>query len=104
MTEQNENRLDRVERILEQITERQDRTDQQIAALAERQERTDRQIAALAERQERTDRKIEHLAEITDRLIARNAEQIAALSQEIGFLRAAVLGHISQSTPPAHKG
>jgi len=96
MTTENGSRLDRIERILEQNAE-------QIAALAERQERTDRQIETLAERQERTEQNIDHLAEITDRLIARNGEQIAALVHEMGFLRAVVQGHITQSTPPAHE-
>ena len=82
MTTQNGNRLDRIEKILEQNAE---------------------QIAALVERQERTDRQIETLAEITDRLSARNAEQIAALAHEMSFLRAAVQGHITQSRPPAHQ-
>jgi len=82
MTTQNESRLDRVEHILEQIAARQDRTDKQISLLAE----------------------------VADRAIAANAEQIAALStkidqfvHEMGFLRAAMQGHISQSTPPAHQ-
>ena len=93
MTEQNENRLDRIERILEKIAERQERTDQQVAANSEQ---TDNHL-------DRAERSIAHLAEITDKLISRNAEQIAALTHEMSFLRAAVQGHISQSTPPAHQ-
>ena len=69
-------RLDRVERLLEQISERQDRTDQQLS----------------------------HLVEFTDRLIGRNAEQIGQLANDMNFLRTVVQGHISQSTPPAHSG
>ena len=82
MTTQNESRLDRVERILEQVAARQDRTDKQISLLAK----------------------------VADRAIAANAEQIAALSakieqfvHEMGFLRAAMQGDISQSTSPAHQ-
>ena len=60
-TQSTSDRLDRVERILEQIAERQDRTDQQL----------------------------NHLIEVTDRLIGRNAEQIGQLVNNMNFLRTA---------------
>ena len=70
MTTQSTNdRLDRVERILEQ----------------------------LAERQERTDEQLNHLVEVTDRLIGRNAEQIGQLSNNMNFLRTALEGHLTDS-------
>ena len=93
MTEQNNSRLDRIERILQQNAEQIAANSAQTAANAEQ----------IAERQDRTDRQIAHLAEVADRMIAANSEQIAKLSQEISFLRAAVQGHITQSTPPAHQ-
>lgn len=80
-TQSPSDRLDRVKSILNRIAERQGQADQ---------------------RQDRTDQTIAHLAEVTDKLIARNAEQIAQLAHDMNFLRAAVQGHISQSTPPTH--
>lgn len=72
-TQSTSDRLDRVERILEQIAERQDRTDQQL----------------------------NHLIEVTDRLISRNAEQIGQLVNNMNFLRTAVEGHLSD--PEVHR-
>ena len=72
-TQSTSDRLDRVERILEQIAERQDRTDQQL----------------------------HHLIEVTDRLIGRNAEQIGQLVNNMNFLRIAVEGHLTD--PEAHR-
>ena len=94
----NEDRLDRVERLLEQLVERQIHTDNRLDRLGGAFEVTDRLITSNAKQVERNSRLIER----NSRLIERNSQQIAALSREIGFLRAAVQGHISQSTPPAH--
>lgn len=65
-TQSTGDRLDRVERILEQIAERQEQADQ---------------------RQERTEQQLNHLIEVTDRLIGRNAEQIGQLVNNMNFLR-----------------
>ncbi len=64
-----------------------------------RESRNAEQIANIDERLDRIVWILDRNAE----QIAANSEQIAKLSQEIGFLRAAVQGHISQSTPPAHQ-
>lgn len=72
--EQVENRLDRVERMLEQLTERQIHADN----------RLDRFEQALIASTQATQKNIDQL------------------STEIRFLLQSVQGHISQSTPPAH--
>lgn len=72
--EQVENRLDRVERMLEQLAERQIHADN----------RLDRFEQALIASTQTTQQNIDRL------------------SSEISLLLQAVHGHISQSTPPAH--
>ncbi len=73
--EQVENRLDRVERLLEQLTERQIHADN----------RLDRFEQALIASTQATQKNIDQL------------------SEQIGFLLTALQGHIAQSTPPAHQ-
>lgn len=76
-TQSTSDRLDRVERILEQIAERQEQADQ---------------------RQERTDQQLNLFIVSTDKMIGRNAEQIGQLVNEMNFLRTAVQGHITDAT------
>ena len=73
--EQVENRLDRVERLLEQLAERQIHADN----------RLDRFEQALIASTQATQKNIDQL------------------SEQIGFLLTALQGHIAQSTPPAHQ-
>ncbi len=94
MSESND-RLDRVEKILEQLAEEQKQ-------LAEGQKQ-------LAERQKETERNLNLLIINTDKAVARNAEQIARtdrLARDVldglDFLRTAVQGHLSEPSPPAH--
>ena len=105
-TNRSEDRLDRVGRLLEQLAERQihtdnrmDRADARMGRLKNALEATDRLITRNSEHLDHIDRLIDRNAE----QIARNSVQIAALSREIGFLHAAVQGHFSQSSPPAHQ-
>lgn len=82
MTEQSEDRLDRIERILERSAkehvERFAHIERMFANAAERFSRYEERFAALGER-------------------------LDQLSRDIGFLYAVVNGHVSQSTPPAHQ-
>ena len=73
--EQAENRLDRVERLLEQLAERQIHADN----------RLDRFEQVAQEQHERTQQNLDQL------------------SAAIGFLVAAVQGHVGQPSPPAHQ-
>ncbi len=77
-----EDRLDRAERLLEQLIERQLHNDNRLDRTKNAIERIDALILRNAQ------------------LIERNAQQISVLVREMGFLRAAVQGHISQSSPP----
>ena len=82
MTEQSEDRLDRIERILEQSAkehaERFAHIEDMFANAAEQFNRNEERFAALGER-------------------------LDQLSRDIGFMYAVVNGHVSQSTPPAHQ-
>ena len=91
-TNRSEDRLDRVERLLEQLAERQIHTDNRMDRANIRMDRLEKAL-------DNTEKLIDRNAD----QIARNSEQIAALSREIGFLHTAVLGHFSQSAPPAHQ-
>lgn len=64
MTTAQPDRLDRIERILENVAANQQKTDQQIAAIAQQQQQTDQRIAAIAERQQQTQRNIDELGQI----------------------------------------
>ncbi len=79
--EQVEKRLDRVERMLEQLAERQIHADN----------RLDRFEQALIASAQTTQQNIDRLSAEIDRLTA-----------QTGILLQVVQGHISQSTPPAH--
>ena len=103
MTEQSEDRLDRIERILEQSAKEHAK---QFADI-------DKTFAYAAEQfnhnEERFRRNEERFTRYED-LFNRNEERFAALgerldqlSSDIGFLYAAVMGHVSQPTPPAHQ-
>lgn len=103
MTEQSEDRLDRIERILEQSAKEH----------AEWFAHIERMFANAAEQfnrnEERFNRNEERFSRYED-LFNRNEERFAALgerldqlSHDIGFLYAAVMGHVSQPSPPAHQ-
>ena len=79
-----EDRLDRAERLLEQLIERQIHNDNRLDRTKNAIESIDALILRNAQQ------------------IERNAQQIAVFVREMGFLRAAVQGHISLSSPPAH--
>ena len=81
MTQQSEDRLDRIERNLANTGSTLDR-------LAELLNRSYHQA------NERLDR--------IEELVARNAQQIQRNAQQIQFLRELIQGHISQPAPPAH--
>ena len=102
-----EDRLDRIERTLDRITERQNNNDKLIANFA-------KDVARNAEEGNKRIRSAEvtldRMAELLARTykqanerMDRTDKQIAQLSQEISHLLAAVHGHTSQSTPPAHQ-
>ncbi len=93
-----EDRLDRAERLLEQLIERQIHTDNRLDRMENALESIDALVLRNAQQIERNEQQIERNAQ----LIERNAQQIAEFVREMGFLRAAVQGHISQSSPPAH--
>ena len=82
MTEQSEDRLDRIERILEQSAK-------------EHAERFTHIKDIFANAAEQFNRNEERFAEL--------GEKLDQLSRDIGFLYAVVHGHVSQSTPPAHQ-
>lgn len=79
--EQVENRLDRVERLLEQLAERQIHADN----------RLDRFEQALIASTVATQENIDRLT-----------EQISQLSQKTEYMLGTIRGHISQPNPPAH--
>ena len=81
MTQQSEDRLDRIESNLANTGRTLDR-------LAELLNRSYHQA------NERLDR--------IEELVARNAQQIQRNAQQIQFLREMTQGHISQPAPPAH--
>ena len=87
--EQVENRLDRVERLLEQLAERQIHADNRLdrfeqALIASTQ--------AAQEQHERTQDNINQLS-----------AQSVQVSSDVRFLVAAVQGHVGQPSPPAHQ-
>ncbi len=90
-TSESEKRVQRIELWLDRLMERQIHTDNRLDRFENGLEDTQKILKRNAEQIERN-----------SQLIERNSKQIADLAREIGFLRAAVLGHISQSTPPAH--
>lgn len=90
-TSESEKRVQRIELWLDRLMERQIHTDNRLDRFENGLEDTQQILKRNAEQIERNSQQIE-----------RNSKQIADLAREIGFLRAAVLGHISQATPPAH--
>ncbi len=120
MTQQSEDRLDRIERNLDQTAEQQKITERAIANFSKEVTRSHLQIhnhmdrinkeanEGLNQTRELIANNARQIAE-TDKQIANNAlqsaktdQQIAQLSQEISLLRAAVQSHVSEPTPPAH--
>ena len=79
--EQGENRLDRVERMLEQLAERQIHADNRL---------------------DRFEQALIASAQTTQQNIDRLSAEIERLTAQTGILLQVVQGHISQSTPPAH--
>ena len=101
-----EDRLDRIERTLDRITERQNNNDKLIANFAKDVARNAEEGKRIRSAEVTLDRMAELLARTykqANERMDRTDKQIAQLSQEISFLRAAVHGHTSQSTPPAHQ-
>ena len=97
-TSESEKRVQRIELWLDRLMERQIHTDNRLDRFENGLEDTQKILKRNAEQIERNSLLIER----NSQLIERNSMQIADLAREIGFLRAAVLGHISQATPPAH--
>ena len=96
MTEQNEDRLDRIERILEQSAKEH----------AEWFTHIERMFANAAEQFNRNEERFSRNEELFNRNEERFAalgERLDQLSRDIGFLYAAVKGHVSQPAPPAHQ-
>ena len=96
MTEQSEDRLDRIERILERSAkehaERFAHIEDMFANAAEQFNRNEERFNRNEERFNRNEERFAALSEKLDQL-----------SRDIGFLYAVVNGHVSQSTPPAHQ-
>ena len=82
MTEQSEDRLDRIERILERSAKEH----------AEQFADIDKMFANAVEQFNRNEERFAALGQKLDQL-----------SVDIGFLYAVMNGHISQPTPPAHQ-
>ena len=106
MTQQSEDRLDRIERNLDQTAEQQKITERAIANFSKEVTRSHIQIH---NHMDRINKEANEGLNQTRELIANNAQQsaktdqqIAQLSQEISLLRAAVQSHVSEPTPPAH--
>ena len=96
MTEQNEDRLDRIERILEQSAKEH----------AEWFTHIERMFANAAEQFNRNEERFSRNEELFNRNEERFAalgERLDQLSRDIGFLYAAVKGHVSQPAPSAHQ-
>ena len=91
MTEQSEDRLDRIERILEQSAKKHAEQfadiDKTFAYAAEQFDRNEERFRRNEERFKRNEERFTALGERLDQL-----------SSDIGFLYAAVLGHVSQPT------
>ena len=62
-----EDRLDRIELIIEEIVQTQQRTEKRMDALAEAQQRTEKRMESLAEAQQRTEKQMDALAEAQQR-------------------------------------
>jgi tetrahydromethanopterin S-methyltransferase subunit G len=89
MTEQSEDRLDRIERILERSAKEH----------AERFAHIEDMFANAAEQFNRNEERFNR----NEERFAALSEKLDQLSRDIGFLYAVVNGHVSQSTPPAHQ-
>lgn len=89
MTEQNEDRLDRIERILERSAKEH----------AEQFADIDKMFANAVEQFHRNEERFKH----NEERFAALGERLDQLSSDIGFLYAAVKGRVSQSAPPAHQ-
>lgn len=89
MTEQSEDRLDRIERILERSAKEH----------AERFAHIDEMFANAAEQFNRNEERFSR----NEERFAALGERLDQLSRDIGFLYAVVNGHVSQPTPPAHQ-
>ena len=102
MTEQSEDRLDRIERILEQSAidhaQRFTHIENMFAYAAEQFNRNEERFSRYEERSSR----YEELFKRNEERFAALGERLDQLSRDIGFLYAVVNGHISQPTPPAH--
>ena len=99
-----ERKLDRFAELLDrsyhQSSERLDRIEEQTARNVQLIERNAQLIERTAKRaNERMDRTAKQANERMDR----TDKEIAQLSHEIRFLLAAIQGHTSQPTPPAHQ-
>ncbi|MDE0196790.1 MAG: hypothetical protein OXK78_01265 [Caldilineaceae bacterium] len=96
MTEQSEDRLDRIERILEQSAKEH----------AEQFADIDKTFVYAAEQFNRNEERFTRYEDLFNRNEERFAalgERLDQLSSDIGFLYAAVMGHVSQPSPPAHQ-
>ena len=93
-------RLDRIERNLANTERKLDRfaelLDRSYHQSSERLDRIEEQTARNAQLIERTAKRANERMDRTDK-------EIAQLSHEIRFLLAAIQGHTSQPTPPAHQ-
>ena len=89
MTEQSEDRLDRIERILERSAKEH----------AERFAHIEDMFANAALQFNRNEKRFNR----NEERFAALSEKLDQLSRDIGFLYAVVNGHVSQSTPPAHQ-
>ena len=89
MTEQSEDRLDRIERILDRSAKEH----------AERFAHIEDMFANAAEQFNRNEERFNR----NEERFAALSEKLDQLSRDIGFLYAVVNGHVSQSTPPAHQ-
>ncbi len=113
MTQQSEDRLDRIERNLDQTAEQQKITERAIANFSKEVTRSHIQIhnhmdrinneanEGLNQTRELIANNAKQIAE-TGKQIERTDKQIAQLTHEISLLRAAVQSHVSEPTPPAH--
>ncbi len=87
-----EERLSRLEKVVEELAEAQKRTEQRVNELAEAQKRTEQRVNELAEAQKRTEQRVNELAEAQKR----TEEEIRRLSKSLKDLNIRV-GGISES-------
>ncbi len=103
MAERSEDRLDRIERILAQSAKEHAKQfadiDKTFAYAAEQFNRNEERFRRNEERFSR----YEDLFNRNEERFAALGERLDQLSSDIGFLYAAVMGHVSQPTPPAHQ-